>query len=58
MNEGFKLRVMHLSEIVLALSGVLILASLVMISSGGDFSVWVVAKILYLIGVIVFIFSA
>lgn len=45
------------SEIILIFSGVILLAGNIIVYSGGSFAVWTVAKGLYLIGVVLFVFN-
>ena len=47
----------HPSEIILIASGVFILVSVGVIFYTGDFSLWLYAKILYVVGVILFAFN-
>lgn len=47
----------RMSEIVLIVSGVLILVSVPIIFSTENFTLWVYAKMLYVIGVAVFVFD-
>ena len=47
----------RVSEMVLIVSGLLILVSVPIIYSSGNFTLWVYAKILYGIGVLIFVFD-
>lgn len=50
-------RLFYTSEIILLLSGLLVLVSVFIISTTGDFTLWAVAKIFYGIGAVLFIFN-
>jgi len=50
-------KLFHTSEILLMLAGLFVLASVVLLSFTGNFSFWIMAKILYGVGVILFLFS-
>lgn len=47
----------RVSEMVLIVSGVLILVSVPIIYSTANFTLWVYAKMLYVIGVAIFVFD-
>lgn len=46
------------SELILALAGFLILASVLILSLTADFTLFAISKIVYALGVVVFVFSA
>jgi len=48
---------LHASETVLVLSGLLILGSVLVVFLTGNFAVWTIAKLLYGVGVILFLFN-
>ncbi len=49
--------VLRPSEKILVLAGIFILAGVAIIEAGGGFTFWFAAKILYLAGVILFLFN-
>ena len=50
-------RLFHPSELILILAGLFVLVSVLLISLTGSFDLWIIAKILYALGVILFIFN-
>ncbi len=44
-------------EILLLSTGVLLLANVLIISQTGDFTVWIGTKVIYFVGVVLFIFD-
>ena len=50
-------RKVRLSEISLALSGFFVLLSVVVLSLGGGLALWIAAKVLYAVGVIIFVIT-
>ena len=48
---------LRLSEIILALSGFFVLLSVVVLSLGGGLALWIAAKVLYAVGVIIFVIT-
>lgn len=57
MSERAKTRLLVVSEMTLVCAGLLLLASVFVISQTGNFDVWVAAKALYAVGVLIFLFT-
>ena len=50
-------RFFHTSELILILAGLFVLVSVLLISLTGSFDLWIMAKFLYVLGVILFLFN-
>jgi len=46
---------LQISEYILILTGLILLTGVYVVAQGGDFTVWFIAKGLYVIGVIMFL---
>ncbi len=51
------MRILDLSTMICMLAGLLIWTGVFIVASGGTFFVWVIAKILYALGILLFIFD-